>query len=207
MGHLELEQLAYWYFRLNGCLTIPNFIVHPDRGRNQETDVDVIAIRFPFRSENFVQPMKDDPLICADRHRIRIMLAEVKTGTCSLNGPWTNESRRNMQRVLAAIGPFQRDILDEVASSMYRTGCWRDTHYFASLFCVGAERNPDIETRYPEVPQVIWDQVTQFIFDRFKHYKNQKVSHSQWDEMGKRLYDIAVRSHDSAEFKAKLFDR
>lgn len=26
------EQLAYWYFRLNGFLTTVNFVVHPEQG-------------------------------------------------------------------------------------------------------------------------------------------------------------------------------
>lgn len=25
------EQVAFWFFRLNGCATIVNFVVHPDR--------------------------------------------------------------------------------------------------------------------------------------------------------------------------------
>ena len=35
------ENLAYWYFRLNGFLTIPNFVVHPDFGIEQRTEVDM----------------------------------------------------------------------------------------------------------------------------------------------------------------------
>jgi hypothetical protein len=27
---LPTEKVAYWFFRLNGCLTIENFVVHPD---------------------------------------------------------------------------------------------------------------------------------------------------------------------------------
>ncbi|HEV3146870.1 MAG TPA: hypothetical protein VGZ47_23485 [Gemmataceae bacterium] len=52
------EELAYWYLRLNGCFTIPNFVVHPDSGTNQKTDIDVFAVRFPFRAE--LPGMKDD---------------------------------------------------------------------------------------------------------------------------------------------------
>ena len=40
-------QLAYWYLRLNGLLNIPDFVVHPEQGGNQRTDVDVLGVRFP----------------------------------------------------------------------------------------------------------------------------------------------------------------
>jgi hypothetical protein len=47
---LSSERVASWFFRLNGCLTIDNFILHPDfinpSGR-QRTDADVLGVRFP----------------------------------------------------------------------------------------------------------------------------------------------------------------
>ena len=45
------EDLVYWFFRLNGCLTMENFIVHPDTAGPPETDADLIAVRFPHRRE------------------------------------------------------------------------------------------------------------------------------------------------------------
>ena len=57
---IQPERLAYWYLRLNGFLTIPNFVVHPDTGSNQETEVDVLGVRFPYRAENLDDPMEDD---------------------------------------------------------------------------------------------------------------------------------------------------
>jgi len=45
------ETIAYWFFRLNGCATITNFVVHPDRRGSQRTDVDVLAVRFPYWHE------------------------------------------------------------------------------------------------------------------------------------------------------------
>ncbi len=57
---LNSESLTYWYFRLNGFFTIPNFIVHSDRGTLQRTDVDVFGIRLPNRRELLQDPMEDD---------------------------------------------------------------------------------------------------------------------------------------------------
>jgi len=48
---LNPDTVAYWFFRLNGCSTITNFVVHPDRRGSQRTDVDVLAVRFPYRHE------------------------------------------------------------------------------------------------------------------------------------------------------------
>ena len=46
-NEMNPETIAYWFFRLNGCATITNFVVHPDRRGSQRTDVDVLAVRFP----------------------------------------------------------------------------------------------------------------------------------------------------------------
>jgi hypothetical protein len=200
--NVKSESLAYWYFRLNGCLTIPNFVVHPDRGREQRTDVDVIAVRFPHRSE--LQMMQDDPIIASDRNRIRIILAEVKTSNCNLNGPWTDPLRRNMQRVIRAIGTFQRDLTDAVAGKLYEKGIYVDALYNMSLFCIGSQCNEHVRTQYPDVPQLTWNQILEFVFDRFTKYKHQKVSHPQWDDTAKSLWDRAMRAKTAEDFKKEI---
>ncbi len=41
------EEVAAWYFRLNGFFAIPGFVVHPDRRqRHARTEADLIAVRF-----------------------------------------------------------------------------------------------------------------------------------------------------------------
>ena len=57
---LNSESLTYWYFRLNEFFTIPNFVVHPDRGSKQRTDIDVFGIRLPNRHELIADRMEDD---------------------------------------------------------------------------------------------------------------------------------------------------
>lgn len=54
------ERLAYWYFRLNGFMTIENFLVHPETGSNPRTDVDILATRFAHRRENAVKRQLTD---------------------------------------------------------------------------------------------------------------------------------------------------
>jgi hypothetical protein len=41
------EQVANWYFRLNGFLSIPGFVLHPDkRQRFPLTEADLMGVRF-----------------------------------------------------------------------------------------------------------------------------------------------------------------
>ena len=68
--NIDAERLAYWYLRLNGCLTIQNFVVHPDKGREQKTDVDILAVRFPHRAELLHNSMKDDELVFNDERLV-----------------------------------------------------------------------------------------------------------------------------------------
>lgn len=42
------------------------------------------------------------------RRRPMVVLSEVKTGQCSLNGPWTDPERHNMQKVLAPVDSTNR---------------------------------------------------------------------------------------------------
>lgn len=197
---ISSEQLAYWYLRLNGFLTIPNFVVHPDHGSNQETDVDVLGVRFPYRAENLQRPMKDDPRFTRVREKSFIAIAEVKSGRCALNGPWTNPERQNMLRVLRAVGAFPQIEVELAAMSLYETGRYQCQLYYVSLVCFGSASNPDVGERYPHVPQILWSEVLAFIYNRFREYKRQKASHPQWDEYGASLWKAFEISRNKDEF-------
>src|SRR5688572_17947388 len=97
---LSPERLAYWYFRLNGFLTIENFLVHPDWGSNQGTDADILATRLLHRRENRSVPMEDHHKIAECQTLVNMIIAEVKTGPCTLNGPWKDRKKENMQKLL-----------------------------------------------------------------------------------------------------------
>lgn len=88
------EKLAYWYLRLNGFLTITNFVVHPDFGRSQRTDVDILGCRFPYRQELLENSMLDDKALIMSESKPTIVIAEVKSNTCNLNGPWTDPEKK-----------------------------------------------------------------------------------------------------------------
>jgi hypothetical protein len=191
---ISAEQLAYWYLRLNGFLTIPNFVVHPEHGRSQETDVDVLAVRFPFRAE--LRTMRDDDLFDRVRAQSFIALAEVKTNICGLNGPWTNPDRQNMPKVLRALGAFPAPEVEMVSAALYERGVYESQLYHVSLLCFGKLANPDVQRDYPRVPQITWGKALSFIFHRFNAYRRHKESHGQWDEQGRALWDASQRSNE-----------
>lgn len=192
---ITTESLAYWYFRLNGFLTIENLIVHVDlpRSRGQGTDVDILGVRFQYRSELKLDgdPMIDDEFF-KEIDKPLIVLAEVKTGMCSLNGPWTDSDKGNMQRVLYALGAFPAEQIDEVARGLYEEGTYSSNSYCISILCIGKSQNRQLSENKPKVPQIIWDSVLSFIYKRFIEHENSKRPHPQWDSTGRYLWDTAI---------------
>lgn len=183
------ERLAYWYFRLNGFLTTENFIVHPDFGRDQRTDADLLAVRFSHRAENHTRPMVDDPKVAACTAPINVVIAEVKTTDCTLNGAWTSPAKENMHRVLRAIGCIKESQVADAADSLYKTGAYSDELTCLRLFAVGERR---AELIVPESQQITWSEVINFCVERFKQYPNEKSSVGQWTEDGRELRELAL---------------
>lgn len=186
------EALGYWFLRLNGFLTIPNFVVHPDTGSQQGTDVDVLGVRFPFRLENRQRSMRDSDRFSHHRDKAYVALAEIKTGDCRLNGPWTAPERENMQRVLSALGMLAPHEIDFAAKKIYDTGHFENQLYYITMVCFGAKPSNAVTEQYPRVPQILWPEVKDFIWKRFRSYRNEKSGHVQWDEVGKGLWDLAT---------------
>jgi len=201
---ITAEQLAYWYLRLNGFLTIQNFIVHPDTGSGQRTDADILGVRFPYRAELKPNPMVDDEPFVQFKDRPYIIIAEVKRSMCSLNGPWTEPEKENLQRVLRAIGAFPKDQVEAVAKHIYTSGVFSDTAYHLTLACFGVATNPEIAKNFPDIQQILWDKVLTFIYNRFRKYRVQKASHGQWDEAGRALWDCVMRNPSLEAFKAAV---
>lgn len=199
---IRSERLAFWFLRLNGFLTIPNFIVHPEGPREdgaypQQTDVDVLGVRFPYRAENRRRPMPDHPFFLAERRPL-VVLSEVKTERCALNGPWTNPDLQNLQKVLAAGGFRPVDQVDDMATALYRTGVWEDNTLVVRILCFGSRPNGALRRDFPQVPQFTWrDDVLPFIYRRFDEYKLEKQMHHQWDEDARELFAAAGQSPGS----------
>lgn len=184
------EDLAYWFLRLNGCLTITNFLLHPTRKGPSRTDADVVAVRFPDRREH---NMVDHSLF-QDSKLIEFVIGEVKTRQpCSLNGPWTDPERQNIHYLLEAIGPFPRAEVPAAAKALYEAGSYASGGMRARLFAFGGSRNPELARSHREVPQLAWPKVLDFMHSRYRAYRRQKKDNEQWNAAGQWLYRAAVR--------------
>ncbi len=177
--NLKPDKVAYWYFRLNGFLQIENFVVHP-RGRGgQRTDADLLGVRFPHRAEFLIdhpdRPMVDDEdALRLSPTLIDVVITEVTTGPCKLNGPWTDGDRQNVHRVLVAMGCIPRKRINATAADIYRRGHHESDGLRVRLIAIGRERDNDLGIKYPEVLQLTWPQVLDFTWNRFNTYRHQK---------------------------------
>jgi hypothetical protein len=195
---LSAEDVAYWFFRLNGCLTIRNFLVHRDEPGGQRTDADLIAVRFPFREE---LGMTDHPQFGSLRSTT-MMFAEIKSsGVCRLNGPWTAARARNLHRVLAAIGPLGIEDVDSVASELYASGGATGRAIDVSMVAVAERESPHLRRTHPLAVQLTWGEVLDFLYHRLVDYRTQKADHKQWEMSGHRLYQYAVRAEGLPQFR------
>lgn len=200
-----MEDLAYWFFRLNGCLNIVNFLIHHEIRGQEGTDVDILAVRFPYRQELAYsdEPMEDHHIFKSDG-KINLIIAEIKRGRCKLNGPWTKRNRRNMQRVLQIIGAFPENQIDEAADSLYLRKFFENERYRCRLFTIGETKN--IDPGYDNVIQITWYEILDFIFDRFTKYQRYKTQHRQWDEVGQTLFSLFSFYYDQKqEFIRTIF--
>jgi hypothetical protein len=202
---IPTEDLAYWFLRLNGCLTTRNFIVHPEGRRDDSgTDADVLAVRFPHRQELQIAPLKDHQWFNTHPGRLLVLIAEVKKGLCALNGPWTNRERRNVSRVLQAIGVYPFGEISIVADALYGEAMHDTGAVTTALVVFGGRENPELMSCYPRLHQFLWNDVLSFIYGRFTAYEQQKAWHQPWDKAGSELYDTACRCSSATHFQSSV---
>ena len=217
------EDVARWYFRLNGFLSIPGFVVHLDKSRAHiardgtprfaRTEADLMGVRFVGSREMINgRDMKDDPTLTAlatgrDMQALFI-LVEVKAGICKMNGPWTSRDSRNMQRVIRRLG-LARDEreVEDIASAMYAAGRYQDDFYTLQYICVGAEKNLELETTFPKVIQIDWRDIGKFLAERLGAFPEKLPDghvHEQWPEFGRKFgkWFESKRRADGATDKA-----
>lgn len=201
------EKVAYWFFRINGCLTIENFVIHPEtheEGGSQITDADLLAVRFPYRAELGLsgEPMEDHPVFQSNG-KIDLIIAEIKSGLCRLNGPWIKCDRRSMQRVLYAMGVFPKEEIDTVADSLYKSAYYSNAQTQVRLFALGRQKNNNLPDA---VVQLTWEEVLNFLHDRFRTYQKKKAHHPQWDSVGQELFKRATRLRESEKFVKEIIE-
>jgi hypothetical protein len=192
------ERLVYWYLRINGFLQLEYFVIHPDLGTQQRTEADILAVRFKYRQELQINPMHDDPVISECLTLCNVIIAEVKRGQCTLNGPWTNRGDENTHRILMAIGCFDKSVIKKAADALYEKGQYQDDFVNCRLFAFGDKHG---ELSIPGVPQVFFNDGLQFIHSPFREYSRQKSSVSNWPKDEHILKQLADAYRDFSQFK------
>ena len=161
------EEVASWYFRLNGFLSIPGFIVHPDVvRRNPMTEADLIAVRFPYSTEIIAdRRMEDDPRLTAlaTGSQVLFLLVEVKTDLCNINGPWSNKEAGNMQRVIRRLGFAEEEAVEGISSVMYQDLRWENDTHVLQYVTVGSRLNDGRQRQYRRLVQIVWSEISDFL--------------------------------------------
>ena len=198
---IKAEKLVYWFFRLNGCFTFENFVVHPDECGSQRTDADIIALRLLHRQElrTSDDPMEDYPLFQDQKKYASVFFVEVKKGECSLNGPWRDPKKKNIQRVLNAMGCVPENNVEAASAQLYENYRFiQDNIISISFAMIGKTLSSRRDWRH--IPQLTWDAILRWMYSRYVIYKEQKADNKQWDDVGKRLYKLATEQYkDNAD--------
>lgn len=66
--------------------------------------------------------------------------------------------------------------------------------------CVGINRGKLIPKRY-KIPILNFHTISDFIFERFYKYQEQKSQHDQWDNAGQRLWELFELSVNNTSYK------
>jgi hypothetical protein len=201
------EHVSNWYFRLNGFLSIPGFVVHPNTPQRYPlTEADLIAVRFPNSSEVIGErPMVDDRLLTslANGQQKLFILVEVKLDLCRINGPWSDPAAGNMQRVINRLGFAKVELVDQVAQQMYAGLRWEDEESVLQYVSVGQRVNDGLQRTHSKLRQITWDQISEFLFARFKQFPEKlpddgRSVHRQWPDFGRR-FGTQVRRMSSVQ--------
>jgi len=196
-------KIAYWYFRLNGFLSIENFVLHPDdKKESQRTEADFCGVRFQYHTE---LDMEDDAFFKGNRKSPLFVVAEITRAVCKLNGPWTNPDRRNIQYVLGSIGAFPPSEHEALAQSLYKYCTYPEPDKVQEvgfqLVAVGKTANEDLRKEFPRLLQIELAHILGFIYRRFDAYRGKKADHSQWDQFGQVLWDASEKEDEPAFVK------
>lgn len=226
------EQVAAWYFRLNGFLSIPGFIVHIDSPdaevrddsslRHARTEADFIGVRFPHSCEIVnSRTLQDDALVIRIGGDVKVpkplfVLVEVKAGECKMNGPWSNPMRKNMERVIRRLGfAAQEQQVEGIAQAMYSDARWESQSHILQYICVGMKKDRALSAKYRHLVQIDWSDIGNFLLERFGSFPEKLPSghvHEQWPDFGRKYGEwfvcqgSSVAASDSTKAVKRFID-
>lgn len=197
------ESAAYWFLRLNGFLTIENFVLHRQAGdpaTGMRTDADIVGLRFPHRFEEGLQGKLEDHDAFQGLTRPLLIFAEVKaSGVCRLNGPWSKVQSRNLDIALKAIGAFKVGEVSQVADALYKAGGFSNELIDVKMAGFASDIDEHKLCAYPLALMFRWTDVFDFIYKRFNDHRTTKIDHGTWREDGKALWEVSKKSKVNAK--------
>lgn len=185
----KTEELVEWYLRLNGYFIIPNFILHPlFPGRSQRTEIDLLAVRFPYQreivcnSEGKRLPIKNDKNLVTDQ-LIDCLIVSVKGIQSEAEVNKAIKDCQNLKDIIKRFGfiDSEEDITD-VSNELLRNKQAIRNHYQIRLLAVAGSLNCRSKTK-----QIIFKEIVDFILGRFQTYYRHKVDTEQWSGIGKEI--------------------
>ena len=183
---INSENLAYWYFRLNGFLGHKNFLIHKRlRDPNHATEVDFLGVRFMHRrelnddnySEHMVDDMDSNLFKYFPQNKIFICLAEVKRGQPQINPSWI-ENYVSLERILLAVGCMSKKYIPKMIRRLRKYGYCNMHRYYISFIAIGSSEYKH-NIPYDKIPIINWTEVLTFIYNRFKNHRTVKSDLSE----------------------------
>ena len=208
---MRAEEVAQWYFRLNGFFLIRGFIVHPDHAKDKDkdkgalTEADLLGIRLRHSTEKYWKSahnknkssnVPDDALLTdinKDSCKHLAVMVEVKSGLCAINGPWThgigldNKSKSNMGRALMRMGHIPPGEINDGVSKMHQHLRYESNEFVTQYIAIGRTVDSNLRDKYPRLIQITFDNIGSFLCTRFKSFPNkipQDRNISLWDGFG-----------------------
>ena len=170
------EEVAAWYFRLNGFFIIPSYIIHKDYcAPTPKTEADIIGVRFRHSAEYIRNKRLEDDSIILTACQVDgalgnlFALVEVKSGVCAINGPWSKPEEKNINRAIERIGFVEKGQIDSISATLYEYYRWEDSHNVIQYFCVGSASDPTLSSK-GKIIQITYQDIANFLFKRFRNF-------------------------------------
>ncbi len=207
MPSLNPEDIDYWYLRLNGFLTLRNFLVHGDRKGETRTEIDVLGVRFLHRREHLAEPMDDDNWIGQIKRTI-VVFCDAKIGAQDFNDAWINRDKKVMESFLALVGVIPQTEWASVAHQLYETGRSEpDGNVLITMLLMHHDPKGRVSKRLKSAQQIQIEHALRFIHKRFKKYHAVKTPHGQWEPSGHAIWDLYCKSrHSEDEFVSDVLN-
>ncbi len=169
------ETLAYWYLRLNGFFPLRSFVHHSPQDRTDRADCDVLAVRFPYVTEDLGGAPGDWDTARFDTWGLPLahpiaLVVQVKTGALADHGEAF--SRERMVAALNRTGLWRGDTVTRLARDLDNAArVDLDGTRIAKLVIASSPCNHPAA----HLAMTMRDAVT-FIRRRFETYRRQKAA-------------------------------